>query len=69
MLATLSTTRTEELLADGDPRGGADGRLHLAFAVAAALVVAALVLAVTALRPAPAAEEEAVEAAPAYSEV
>ena len=52
VLATLSATRTEAL-----PRGGAapaaalTGGYHLAFFIGAALVVAAIVVALTVLRP------------------
>lgn len=51
VLATLSTTRTHELLSGGDPVASAltDG-YHLAFMIGAGLVVAAIVLAVTVLQ-------------------
>jgi MFS family permease len=70
VLATLSTTRTEGLRAGGD---GADAALlggyHLAFGIAAILVLAALGFAIALLRPEPAtATAEARGAQPAYSE-
>jgi EmrB/QacA subfamily drug resistance transporter len=71
ILATLSTTRTDGLLADGEraPEALTSG-YHLAFVVGAALVAVAVVVALTALRTI--AEEPGVEAAgaaePAYSE-
>ena len=48
VLATLSATRTDDLLADGDPRPTAltDG-YHLAFGVGLGFVVAAIVVAAT----------------------
>jgi EmrB/QacA subfamily drug resistance transporter len=75
VLATLSTSRTKELLADGESAASAlTGGYHLAFAVAAGLVVAAIAIAATVLRgeravsveDAPAAEELPEEVA--YSE-
>ena len=50
VLATLSTTRTDNLIADGEARASAltDG-YHLAFWIGAVLVVASLVVAVTVL--------------------
>ena len=72
VLATLSTTRTESRLASGESVPQAlTGGYHLAFALAAILVVAALALAVALLRPDGATEPEADEvrgAQPAYSE-
>jgi EmrB/QacA subfamily drug resistance transporter len=51
VLATLSTSRTNSLLADGESAASAlTGGYHLAFAVAAGLVVAAIVVAATVLR-------------------
>ena len=51
MLATLSTSRTNHLLADGESAASAlTGGYHLAFAIAAGLVVAAIVVAATVLR-------------------
>jgi hypothetical protein len=52
VLATLSTSRTEELLAAGDSTAGAlTGGYHLAFLVGAGLVAVGIVLASTVLRP------------------
>jgi EmrB/QacA subfamily drug resistance transporter len=52
VLATLAGTRTDTLLANGEPTAEAlTGGYHLAFGVAAGLVVAALVIALTVLRP------------------
>ena len=52
VLATLSTTRTENLLADGESQAAAlTGGYHLAFWIGAALVVAALGVALTVLQP------------------
>jgi EmrB/QacA subfamily drug resistance transporter len=52
VLATLSTGRTDALLADGDSTASAlTGGYHLAFVVGAGLVVAGIVLAATVLRP------------------
>jgi EmrB/QacA subfamily drug resistance transporter len=72
VLATLATTRTDNLVASGESHAAAlTGGYHLAFAVGAALVVAALVVAVTVLRPETAAavhETQTEEAEPAYSE-
>jgi EmrB/QacA subfamily drug resistance transporter len=74
ILATLATSRTEDLLAGGELTASAltEG-YQLAFIVAAGLVVAAIAIALTVLRSesAAAAEVEAqseVEAQPAYSE-
>jgi EmrB/QacA subfamily drug resistance transporter len=51
VLATLSTSRTNHLLADGESAASAlTGGYHLAFAIAAGLVVAAIVVATTVLR-------------------
>jgi hypothetical protein len=51
VLATLSRSRTEQLLADGAdlPAALTDG-YHLAFGIGAALVLVAIVLATTVLR-------------------
>jgi EmrB/QacA subfamily drug resistance transporter len=74
VLATLSTTRTESLRAAGDSASSAlTSGYHLAFTIAVALVVGALALAVTLLRPetapVPAASAEDVRGArPAFSE-
>ena len=61
VLATLSTTRTENLLAAGDSTASAlTGGYHLVFAIGAGLVLAAIAVAVFVLRPeARAAESEA----------
>ena len=75
VLATLSTTRTEHLAKAGKSTAESlVGGYHLAFIIAAALVVAAFVVAVTVLEPvkqpaaaaAPDAEPDGPE--PAYSE-
>ncbi len=74
VLATLSTTRTESLRAAGDSASSAlTSGYHLAFTIAVVLVVGALALAVTLLRPetapAPAASAEDIRGArPAFSE-
>jgi MFS family permease len=59
VLATLSTTRTDELLAAGEPTGAAltDG-YHLAFVIGTGLVVAAIAVAVAVLRPPATAQEQ-----------
>jgi MFS family permease len=56
VLATLATSRTDTLLADGasQPSALVDG-YTLAFTIAAVFVAAALVVAVAVLKPAPAA--------------
>jgi EmrB/QacA subfamily drug resistance transporter len=70
VLATLSATRTADLRASGESTDAAlTGGYHLAFAIAAVLVVAALTLAVALLRPEPApATEDVRGAVPAFSE-
>jgi EmrB/QacA subfamily drug resistance transporter len=72
VLATLSTTRTESLRAGGNSANAAlVGGYHLAFAIAAILVLAALGFALALLRAEPAgapATEEVRGAQPAYSE-
>jgi EmrB/QacA subfamily drug resistance transporter len=70
VLATLSASRTEGLIADGDSRAAAlTGGYHLAFWIAAGLVAAAIVVALTVLRPeAEAAEEPGGEREPGGSE-
>jgi EmrB/QacA subfamily drug resistance transporter len=73
VLATLATSRTEHLLSAGDPTDSAlIGGYHLAFVIAAGLVVAAIGVALTVLRPEPVVEEQvevAIEVAePAYRE-
>jgi EmrB/QacA subfamily drug resistance transporter len=51
VLATLSTSRTNSLLADGESAASAlTGGYHLAFAIAAGLVLAAIAVAATVLR-------------------
>jgi EmrB/QacA subfamily drug resistance transporter len=53
VMATLSTTRAEDLRAAGDaPALALNGGFHLAFLVGALLLLAALAVAVTVLRPA-----------------
>jgi EmrB/QacA subfamily drug resistance transporter len=73
VLATLSTTRTRNLAAGGDSAASAlTGGFHLAFIIGAALVISAIAVAVTVLRPADVAAEVAAgdfeEGEPAYSE-
>jgi EmrB/QacA subfamily drug resistance transporter len=75
VLATLSTTRTDGLLADGVSSASAlTSGYHLAFFIGAGLLVAAIGVALTVLQPAPAldtAEQEDLaelpDAEPAYS--
>jgi len=65
ILATLSASRSETLIADGVPEASAlTSGYHLAFWLAGALVVAALVVALTVLQPVATPAEEPV-AAPA----
>jgi EmrB/QacA subfamily drug resistance transporter len=67
VLATLATSRTDNLLADGDGRASAlTSGYHLAFGVAAGIVVVAILVALAVLRPEAVEEVEAVE--PAESE-
>jgi hypothetical protein len=69
VLATLATSRTEGLRADGESVAAAlNGGYHLAYLVGAALTVVAIVVAVVGLRsPAQsAAREESSAAQPAY---
>ncbi len=78
VLATLSATRTEHLLAAGDQRAVAlTGGYHLAWIISAAVAAAALLVASVALRAAPgiaaaeqstAQERELLGPDPAYSE-
>jgi EmrB/QacA subfamily drug resistance transporter len=59
VLATLSATRTDNLLADGHSHASAlTSGYHLAFWIAAGLVVAAIVVALTVLQPEARAAEE-----------
>jgi len=66
VLATLSATRSEALLDRGETTATAlTGGYHLAFVIGAALVVAAILVALTVLRPEERAEgHDVVEAAP-----
>ena len=67
VLATLATSRTDTLLADGESSAAAlTGGYHLAFGVAAGILVAAIVVAIAVLQPPE--KQEAVAAEPAYSE-
>jgi EmrB/QacA subfamily drug resistance transporter len=74
VLATLSTTRSESLIADGTETASAlTSGYHLAFLIGAALVVGAIVIALTVLEPVPEHEAEPErleigEPEPAYSE-
>jgi MFS family permease len=70
VLATLSTTRTADLRAAGSgPDAALVGGYHLAFGIAALLVLAALAVALVVLRrEGAAATEEAPAAAPAYAD-
>jgi EmrB/QacA subfamily drug resistance transporter len=71
VLATLSTTRTDNLLADGEATKEAlTGGYHLAFIIAASLVALAVVIATTVLQasPAVAEAEEGAGAEPVLSE-
>ncbi len=72
VLATLSTSRTTNLVAGGESTGSAlTSGYKLAFVIAAGLLLAALGIAVAVLRSEPAADEvqavEAAEAEPAFS--
>jgi EmrB/QacA subfamily drug resistance transporter len=70
VLATLSTSRTENLIADGENTVSAlTSGYHLAFGVAAGIVVAAIAIAAVVLQPEKVAQEQNVSAEPAYSEV
>jgi EmrB/QacA subfamily drug resistance transporter len=69
VLATLSTTRTSNLLASGHSTASAlTSGYHLAFAIGAGLAIAAIAVAATVLRPAAAPEVET-EAEPAEAEL
>ena len=72
MLATLSTSRTTNLVNGGDSTASAlTSGYHLAFLIGAGLLLVALGIALAVLRPEPAADEaeavEAAEAEPAFS--
>jgi EmrB/QacA subfamily drug resistance transporter len=69
LLATFATTRTDDLRAAGtSPDAALLGGYHLAFGIAALLVLAALALAVVVPSRGATQPEEAPAAAPAYSE-
>ena len=70
VLATLSASHSDDLIADGEATAQAlTSGYHLAFWIGAGLVVAAIVVAITVLRPdAQADEVELATAEPAYSE-
>jgi MFS family permease len=74
VIATLASTRTQDLLAGGESRASAlTGGYHLAFLIGAGLLIAAIVLAITVLTSQPLVEEEVQEAPagvaePAYAE-
>ncbi len=74
ILATVSTTRSDDLIAGGEPMASAlTSGYHLAFLIGAVLVLAAVVVAVTILQPeeraeALAQEQASPEAAPARAE-
>ncbi len=70
VLATLSTTRSDDLIREGKAHAAAlTSGYHLAFLIGAALVVAAIVIALTVIEPEKQAEEHvAREGEPAYSE-
>jgi MFS family permease len=64
VLATLSTSRSDQLLAAGQSQAAAlTGGYHLAFGIAAGLVAAALVVAITVLRSETGAQSENDDAA------
>jgi EmrB/QacA subfamily drug resistance transporter len=74
VLATLSTTRSDDLIASGQSTAAAlTSGYHLAFLIGAILVAAAFVVGITVLQPEDRAAEEAGDRAeqgePAYSEV
>jgi EmrB/QacA subfamily drug resistance transporter len=70
VMATLSTSRSERLVADGHSAAAAlTGGYHLAFWIAAALVAGAIVVALTVLKPATGSKRDiaAEEPEPAYA--
>ena len=69
VLATLSATRSEDLIAGGEaPAAALTSGYHLAFLIGAGLVVASVVVAFAVLRPAPPRVAVAPDSEPAYSE-
>jgi MFS family permease len=70
VLATLSTTRSDNLIADGQSNAAAlTSGYHLAFLIGAILIAAAFVVGITVLQPEERAAEEARrDGEPAYSE-
>jgi len=69
VLATLSTTRTGALLGDGhSPASALTAGYHLAFAIGAGLVIAALVLTATVLGPGARAAEQVAQDGPAVAQ-
>jgi hypothetical protein len=59
VLATLSTSRSDQLLGDGESAAAAlTSGYHLAFGIGAGLVVVAIAVGMTVLQPDPQAEEE-----------
>jgi hypothetical protein len=70
VLATLSTTRTDNLLADGEHTASAlTSGYHMAFVIGGGLILAAIAVALSLLKPAaPVAVAEDVGAEVAYSE-
>jgi EmrB/QacA subfamily drug resistance transporter len=69
VLATLATSRTEGLRADGESVAAAlNGGYHLAYLVGAALVGVAIVVALVALRSPAASHEESHAGEPAYAD-
>jgi EmrB/QacA subfamily drug resistance transporter len=69
VLATLATSRTEGLRADGESVAAAlNGGYHLAYLVGAALTAVAIVVALVALRSPAASREESHASEPAYAD-
>jgi MFS family permease len=69
VLATLSSSRTENLVADGEPVANAlNSGYHLAYLIGAALTVVAIVVAFVVVRSKDAGAAEAPQAEPALSE-